>query len=65
MADKNTKLKITQVRSAVGRNIKQKRTLQALGIRRMNHSVVHVDSPQILGMIKKVEHLVTVEEAGA
>ena len=39
--------------------------LQALGIRRMNHSVVHVDSPQILGMIKKIEHLVTVEEAGA
>ena len=65
MADKNTKLKITQVRSAVGRNVKQKKTLQALGIRRMNHSVVHVDSPQILGMIKKIEHLVTVEEAGA
>jgi large subunit ribosomal protein L30 len=65
MADKDTKLKITQVRSAVGRNVKQKRTLKALGIRRMNHSVVHVGSPQIMGMIKKVEHLVTVEASDA
>ena len=65
MADKDTKLKVTQVRSAVGRNVKQKRTLKALGIRRMNHSVVHEGSPQTMGMIKKVEHLVTVEASDA
>ena len=65
MATKANTLKITQVRSAVGRNVKQKRTLVALGIRRMNHSVVHEGSPQTRGMIKKVEHLVTVEASDA
>ena len=65
MATKANTLKITQVRSAVGRNVKQKRTLKALGIRRMNHSVVHEGTPQVMGMIKKVEHLVSVEEVSA
>ncbi len=65
MAGKDSKLRITQVRSAIGRPVKQKRTLKALGILRMNHSVEHVGTPQIRGMIKKVEHLVTVEDAAA
>ena len=61
MAGNETRLRITQVCSAIGRHVKQKRTLKALGIQRMNHTVEHTGSPQILGMIKKVEHLVTVE----
>lgn len=56
------KLKITQVRSAINRIEKQKRTIRALGIRRMQHSVVHEDTPQIRGMIRIVEHLVKVEK---
>ena len=56
------KLRIRQVRSAIKRQVGQKRTLVALGIRRMNHSVEHDDTPQIRGMIHKVDHLVEVEE---
>ena len=56
------KLKITQVRSVIGRQRKQKLTIQALGIRRLHHTVVHNDTPQIRGMINKVRHLVEVEE---
>jgi len=56
------KLKITQVRSAIGRNVKQKRTIETLGIKRLNDSVVHEDRPEIRGMIGKVVHLVKVEE---
>ncbi|MFQ6003459.1 MAG: 50S ribosomal protein L30 [Candidatus Zixiibacteriota bacterium] len=56
------RLKITQRRSAIGRQKRQKLTLKALGIRRMNRSVVHNDTPQIRGMIAKVSHLVEVEE---
>ncbi len=58
-----SKLKITQVRSAIGRIEKQKLTIRALGIRRMNHTVEHEDTPQIRGMIRVVAHLVKVEEA--
>lgn len=58
-------LKITQIRSAIGRPSGQGETLRALGIRRMNHTVVHKDTPQLRGMISKVNHLVTVEELGA
>lgn len=57
------KIKITQVRSAIGRIGKQKKTLQALGLRRINHSVVHNETPQITGMINKVSHLVVTESA--
>ncbi|MCL1946588.1 MAG: 50S ribosomal protein L30 [Chitinivibrionia bacterium] len=57
------KLKITQVRSAIGRNVKQKRTIEALGIKRLHGSVTHEDKPEIRGMIGKVTHLVQVEEA--
>ena len=56
------KLKITQKRSAIGRQKKQKLTIRALGIRRMHQSVIHDDTPQIRGMIAKVCHLVEVEE---
>ena len=56
-----TRLRITQRRSAIGRHRRQKRTLEALGIRRLNHSAVHDDTPQIQGMIARVGHLVEVE----
>ena len=57
----SNKLKITQVRSTIKRLENQKRTIRALGIRRMNHTVIHEDTPVIRGMINKVSHLVTVE----
>lgn len=56
------RIKITQVRSGIGRPLRQKRTLQALGLRKMHHSVEKDATPQILGMVAKVSHLVTVEE---
>ncbi len=56
------KIKITQVRSSIRRPKDQKATLEALGLRKMNHSVEHEQSPQILGMVAKVTHLVKVEE---
>ena len=56
------RLKITQTRSAINRLRKQKETIRALGIRRLHHTVVHQDSPQIRGMIVVVRHLVKVEE---
>lgn len=55
-------LKITYVKSAIGRSEKQKRTIRALGLRKLNSSVVQKETPQILGMIEKVKHLVKVEE---
>lgn len=54
------RLRITQVRSAVGRKKVQRRTLEALGIRRHQQSVVHDDTPAIRGMIAKVDYLVKV-----
>ena len=57
-----SKLRIRQVRSAINRSGKQKKTIRALGIRRLNQTVVHDDHPCIRGMVKKVEHLVEVEE---
>ncbi|MBT4140526.1 MAG: 50S ribosomal protein L30 [Candidatus Latescibacteria bacterium] len=56
-------LRITQTRSAINRPRKQKLTLEALGIRRIRHSVEHSDNPVIRGMINVVSHLVDVEEA--
>ena len=56
------KLKITQVRSIIDRIEPQKRTIRALGLGRPNTSVVKQDTPQIRGMIRKVVHLVHVEE---
>ncbi len=57
-----TKLKITQVRSVLGRGAKQEGTIRALGFKRIGQSVVHEDRPEIRGMIRAVEHLVEVEE---
>ena len=57
-----SKLKITQVRSTIDRPIGQKRTIKALGLKRLHHTVEHDDTPQIRGMIAKVRHLVVVDE---
>jgi large subunit ribosomal protein L30 len=56
------KLKVTQRRSAIDRPRDQKATIRALGLHRMNDSVVKEDRPEIRGMIEKVRHLVEVEE---
>lgn len=56
------KLKITQVKSSIGYRKRTGATLAALGIRKMNHSVVQNDTPAIRGMIRYVAHLVKVEE---
>lgn len=55
-------LKITQIQSVIDRIEPQKRTIRALGLGRPNWSVVKSDTPQIRGMIRKVAHLVKVEE---
>ena len=57
------KLKIMQVRSAIGRKKDQKRTLVALGIKKMGQTVEHDATPQIQGMVDKIPHLLSVEEA--
>ncbi len=56
------KLKITQIRSTIRRQENQKRTIRALGLRRMHQTVIQPDVPQIRGMVQKVAHLVQVEE---
>ncbi|MEK7352963.1 MAG: 50S ribosomal protein L30 [Chloroflexota bacterium] len=56
------KLNITQVKSGIGYSEDQKRTLKALGFRRLNQIVSHDDSASIRGMVNKVRHLVKVEE---
>jgi len=56
------KIKITQVVSSIGSTNRQKLVLESLGIRKLNHSVVHEANPQILGMVNKLKHLVQVEE---
>jgi len=55
------KIRITLVRSPIGRQPVQRRTVRALGLKRLNHSVVQQESPEILGMVKRVRHLVKVE----
>ena len=57
-----TKIKVTQTRSKIGRLQSQKRTLTALGLRKMNQTVEHEATPAIIGMVNKVKHLVSVEE---
>lgn len=56
------KIKVKKVKSAINRTLKQKRILESLGLRKMNQVVEHDDTPSILGMINKVQHLVSVEE---
>ncbi len=57
-----TKIKITQVKSVIDRSERQKRTMEALGLKKMNATVEVEATPQILGMVTKVNHLVKVEE---
>jgi len=56
------KLRIRYVKSAIGYNVKQKRTIHALGLRRLGDQVEHDDTPVIRGMVHKVSHLVQVSE---
>ena len=55
-------IKITLIKSAIARPGKQKAVLIGLGLRKLNHSVIRTDTPQIRGMINKVSHLIQVEE---
>lgn len=55
-------IKIKQVRSAINRSARQKKTIEALGLKKLNQVVEHEATPQILGMVKKVEHLIEVVE---
>lgn len=57
-----TKLRVTYRKSAIGYSKRQKGTIRALGLRRLNQTVEHDDTPVIRGMIEKVSHLVGVEE---
>ena len=56
------KIKVKQIKSKINSTKRQKRTLEALGIKKMHQIVEHEDTPQILGMVKKVGHLLSVEE---
>lgn len=55
------KIKITQIKSVIDRSERQKKTIEALGLRKINHSVEVEANPAIIGMIRKVNHLVAVE----
>ena len=56
------KIKITQIKSAIGYTSDQKTTVRTLGLRKLHHFVIHNDTPQIRGMVSKVKHLLKVEE---
>lgn len=56
------KVRITLIKSQIGSDKRQKATIEALGIKKLNHSVEHENTPQIAGMVNKVKHLVKVEE---
>ncbi|MGB2116000.1 MAG: 50S ribosomal protein L30 [Flavobacteriaceae bacterium] len=56
------KIKVTKIKSAINRTLNQKRTLEALGLKRIGQTVEHDATPTIIGMVKKVEHLVSFEE---
>lgn len=56
------KIKITQVKSSVDRPVRQKRSLEALGLRKMHQTVEHEATPQILGIVDSIKHLVSVTE---
>ena len=56
------KLKITQIKSIIDRSQRQKDTIKALGLKKINDSVEHIATPQIQGMVAKVNHLVKVEK---
>ncbi len=56
------KIKVTKIKSAINRTQRQKRTLEALGLKKIGQVVEHNATPNILGMVNKVQHLVSVEE---
>jgi len=56
------KIKITQIKSKIGSTVRQKKTLEALGLRKLNSAVEVESTPQIMGMVNKVSHLLKVEE---
>lgn len=56
------KVRITQIKSRIGQSETQKRTLDALGIRKMHQTVEHEDTPQIMGMVSKLKHLLKVQK---
>ena len=58
-----TKLKITQVRSKIGQSERHRGTLRALGLGKIGRSAEHPESPQLAGMLRKVRHLVKVDDA--
>jgi large subunit ribosomal protein L30 len=60
--NKNKQVKITLKRSLIGSSDTQRKVVTGLGLRKLNHSVTHYDSPTIRGMINKVPHLLAVEE---
>ena len=60
---KQAKLTITLVKSPIGYSKRQKATLKAMGLKKLNQTVIQVDNEAVRGMIDKVSHLVTVEEA--
>ena len=62
MATNKNKLKITQIKSVIGYRIQARATLDALGLKKMNQSVIHNDSQAIRGMVKSIQHLVVMEE---
>ncbi len=55
-------IKVTQIKGLIGQKEKLKRTIEALGLKRIDHSVIHEDNDVIRGMVFKVKHLVTVEK---
>ena len=57
------KIKVTLVKSAIGRPERQKRTLVSLGLKKLNQTIEHDATPTIIGMVNKVQHLVSVTEA--
>ena len=56
------KLKVTQVKSSIGSTKRQKATLEALGLKKLHNPIVHEATPQIVGMVNKMRHLLSVEE---
>ena len=59
------KIRITQTRSQIGQSAKHRGTLRALGLGKIGRSAEHTESPQLAGMLRKVSHLVRVEDAGS
>jgi large subunit ribosomal protein L30 len=58
-----TKISVTWKKSTIGFTRTQRKTIASLGLRRLNHTVLHEDTPSIRGMVNKVQHLVEVAEA--